>query len=177
MYSTGLRALHRRTWGFCNIYISRLRVVPASELPVTQRTRRVILRQAVPSICYKNQPCPTNSLTLHPLVRCTKMTGILLTALTLLLAHLCSGKATVDQAILDLENSNSSLLQYPTQFTQGIMPKMIHSHNDCAFSAYLSACRSIFMVYAISCPDRLARCSSAHGVELWRHECGSGCVA
>ncbi|KAI9060181.1 hypothetical protein FKP32DRAFT_1668222 [Trametes sanguinea] len=27
-------------------------------------------------------------------------------------------------------HSNSKLLQYPTQFTQNIMPKMIHSHND-----------------------------------------------
>ncbi|KAL7285194.1 hypothetical protein ACG7TL_000287 [Trametes sanguinea] len=39
-------------------------------------------------------------------------------------------KPTVDQQILDLEQSNSKLLQYPTQFTQNIMPKMIHSHND-----------------------------------------------
>lgn len=37
----------------------------------------------------------------------------------------------VDQAILALEKSNSRLLQYPTQFTQGIVPKAIHSHNDC----------------------------------------------
>ncbi|KIK71089.1 hypothetical protein GYMLUDRAFT_148202 [Collybiopsis luxurians FD-317 M1] len=29
-----------------------------------------------------------------------------------------------------LEESNSSLLQYPTQFTQNIVPKQIHSHND-----------------------------------------------
>ncbi|RPD64953.1 hypothetical protein L226DRAFT_607231 [Lentinus tigrinus ALCF2SS1-7] len=39
-------------------------------------------------------------------------------------------KPGVDQAIAQLESSNSKLLQYPTQFTQGIMPKAIHSHND-----------------------------------------------
>ena len=37
----------------------------------------------------------------------------------------------VDQQIAFLESSNSSLLRYPTQFTQNIQPKMIHSHNDC----------------------------------------------
>ncbi len=40
-------------------------------------------------------------------------------------------KPGIDQQIAQLEGSNSKLLQYPTQFTQGIMPKMIHSHNDC----------------------------------------------
>ncbi|KAI8981286.1 hypothetical protein BD414DRAFT_464401 [Trametes punicea] len=39
-------------------------------------------------------------------------------------------KPTVDNQIANLERSNSKLLQYPTQFTQNIMPKMIHSHND-----------------------------------------------
>ncbi|OJT07460.1 Altered inheritance of mitochondria protein 6 -like protein [Trametes pubescens] len=39
-------------------------------------------------------------------------------------------KPGIDQQIAQLEGSNSKLLQYPTQFTQGIMPKMIHSHND-----------------------------------------------
>ncbi|KAE9411024.1 hypothetical protein BT96DRAFT_983679 [Gymnopus androsaceus JB14] len=29
-----------------------------------------------------------------------------------------------------LQESNSTLLQYPTQFTQNIVPKQIHSHND-----------------------------------------------
>ncbi|PIL31588.1 hypothetical protein GSI_06290 [Ganoderma sinense ZZ0214-1] len=43
---------------------------------------------------------------------------------------LVQAKATVGQAIATLENSNSSLLQYPTQFTQNIVPKQIHSHND-----------------------------------------------
>lgn len=34
--------------------------------------------------------------------------------------------------IKDLIESDSPLLQYPTQFTQDIVPKQIHSHNDCA---------------------------------------------
>jgi len=36
----------------------------------------------------------------------------------------------VDNQITTLENSNSPLIQYPTQFTQNIVPKPIHSHND-----------------------------------------------
>lgn len=55
----------------------------------------------------------------------------LLTALPLV-----CGKATIDAQIAALESSNSPLLQYPTQLTQGIVPKQIHSHNDCA-SRYL----------------------------------------
>ncbi|KAI0639784.1 hypothetical protein C8Q77DRAFT_1044422 [Trametes polyzona] len=39
-------------------------------------------------------------------------------------------KPSIDQQIAQLEASNSKLLRYPTQFTQNIMPKMIHSHND-----------------------------------------------
>ncbi|KDQ63633.1 hypothetical protein JAAARDRAFT_75927 [Jaapia argillacea MUCL 33604] len=39
------------------------------------------------------------------------------------------GPGVLDQ-IAALESSNSSLLRYPTQFTQGIVPKAIHSHND-----------------------------------------------
>jgi len=35
------------------------------------------------------------------------------------------------QDIAHLESSKSPLLQYPTQLTQGIVPKAIHSHNDC----------------------------------------------
>ncbi|EIW57585.1 uncharacterized protein TRAVEDRAFT_126064 [Trametes versicolor FP-101664 SS1] len=46
------------------------------------------------------------------------------------LCTLAAAKPGVDQQIAQLEASNSKLLQYPTQFTQGIMPKMIHSHND-----------------------------------------------
>ncbi|THH28074.1 hypothetical protein EUX98_g6121 [Antrodiella citrinella] len=39
-------------------------------------------------------------------------------------------KATIDQVVLSLENANPGALQYPTQFTQDIVPKFIHSHND-----------------------------------------------
>ncbi|KAI0756622.1 hypothetical protein C8Q80DRAFT_1091573 [Daedaleopsis nitida] len=45
-------------------------------------------------------------------------------------AVLASAKPGVNQAIMQLEASNSKLLQYPSQFTQGIMPRSIHSHND-----------------------------------------------
>ncbi|KAL0579099.1 hypothetical protein V5O48_002882 [Marasmius crinis-equi] len=43
---------------------------------------------------------------------------------------LVSAGPGVDQQISSLETGNSSLLRYPTQFTQGIIPKAIHSHND-----------------------------------------------
>ena len=52
-------------------------------------------------------------------------------ALAAALVTLAAGKPGVDQQIAQLEASNSKLLRYPTQFTQGIMPKAIHSHNDC----------------------------------------------
>ncbi|KIY45836.1 hypothetical protein FISHEDRAFT_76080 [Fistulina hepatica ATCC 64428] len=38
--------------------------------------------------------------------------------------------AGVYQDIAFLQNSHSNLLNYPTSFTQNIVPKMIHSHND-----------------------------------------------
>ena len=41
-------------------------------------------------------------------------------------------RASVHKLIRDLIRSNSPLLQYPTQFTQDLVPKQIHSHNDCA---------------------------------------------
>ncbi|KAG6845772.1 hypothetical protein H0H87_003826 [Tephrocybe sp. NHM501043] len=41
-------------------------------------------------------------------------------------------KPGVLKQIEDLENSNPAILRYPTQFTQGIVPKQIHSHNDFA---------------------------------------------
>lgn len=41
-------------------------------------------------------------------------------------------RAGVHKQIKDLIESNSPLLQYPTQITQDIVPKGIHSHNDCA---------------------------------------------
>ncbi len=53
-------------------------------------------------------------------------------------------KATVGQAIASLEDSNSPLLQYPTQFMQGIVPKQIHSHNDCEYA--------FARVYALNLP-------------------------
>ncbi|KAJ3875242.1 hypothetical protein F5051DRAFT_414620 [Lentinula edodes] len=40
------------------------------------------------------------------------------------------GRPGVLDQITILEQSNSTLLQYPTQFTQNIVPKQIHSHND-----------------------------------------------
>ncbi|KAI5121817.1 hypothetical protein M0805_003253 [Coniferiporia weirii] len=40
------------------------------------------------------------------------------------------GKPSIDTQIAMLEDMNSSLLQYPSQFTQNIVPKQIHSHND-----------------------------------------------
>jgi len=42
-----------------------------------------------------------------------------------------TAKATIDQQVLSLEKSNSGLLQYPSQLTQNVIPKFIHSHNDC----------------------------------------------
>ena len=44
---------------------------------------------------------------------------------------LVAAKATVNDVISQLESSQSPLLQYPTQLTQNIVPKPIHSHNDC----------------------------------------------
>ncbi|KAM6502632.1 hypothetical protein JOM56_002609 [Amanita muscaria] len=41
-----------------------------------------------------------------------------------------TSKPGVLKQIQDLEDSNSPLLLYPTQFTQDIVPKNIHSHND-----------------------------------------------
>lgn len=45
------------------------------------------------------------------------------------------GEAGIHKRIRDLIKSNSPLLQYPTQITQDIVPKGIHSHNDCALFA------------------------------------------
>ncbi|KAF9270314.1 hypothetical protein L218DRAFT_27003 [Marasmius fiardii PR-910] len=51
------------------------------------------------------------------------------TAATALAYHV-RAEAGVLQQISSLKAANSSLLQYPTHFTQGIVPKAIHSHND-----------------------------------------------
>jgi len=40
--------------------------------------------------------------------------------------------AGIHRQIRDLIRSDSPLLRYPTQVTQDIIPKRIHSHNDCA---------------------------------------------
>ncbi|KAJ3559758.1 hypothetical protein NM688_g139 [Phlebia brevispora] len=60
----------------------------------------------------------------------TSSTMVLSTVTLLLLPLLVAGKATVNDQIAQLENSNSPSLQYPTQLTQNIVPKGIHSHND-----------------------------------------------
>lgn len=54
-----------------------------------------------------------------------------------------AGKATINDVIAGLEASNSTLLQYPTQLTQNIMPKQIHSHNDCEVLGLISEKRCI----------------------------------
>ncbi|KAJ8494625.1 hypothetical protein ONZ51_g2230 [Trametes cubensis] len=43
---------------------------------------------------------------------------------------LVAAKATIGADILFVERTEARLLEYPTQITQNIMPKMIHSHND-----------------------------------------------
>ncbi|KII85730.1 hypothetical protein PLICRDRAFT_178761 [Plicaturopsis crispa FD-325 SS-3] len=47
-----------------------------------------------------------------------------------LAAALATAKPSILDDIASLEKSQSPLLHYPTQFTQGIVPKAIHSHND-----------------------------------------------
>ncbi len=61
-------------------------------------------------------------------------------SLTLLVGYIRLASTTpgVFQWIANLEASNSSLLRYPTQLTQGIVPKQIHSHNDCLCALYWS---------------------------------------
>lgn len=44
------------------------------------------------------------------------------------------GQARIFSEITALEQSNSPLLQYPTDLTRNIVPKQIHSHNDCAYA-------------------------------------------
>lgn len=56
--------------------------------------------------------------------------------LGLTIAELVLAKAGIGARIAALEASNSSTLQYPSQFTQNIMPKPIHSHNDCQYSPF-----------------------------------------
>ncbi|KAI0330565.1 hypothetical protein GY45DRAFT_1302632 [Cubamyces sp. BRFM 1775] len=56
---------------------------------------------------------------------CSSILATVVFALTLVAA-----KATVGADIEFVEHTQARLLEYPTQFTQNIMPKMIHSHND-----------------------------------------------
>lgn len=65
-----------------------------------------------------------------------KLSLSVLTALSAF-CTLATAKRGVDQFIANLEASNSSLLQYPTQFTQNIVPKQIHSHNDCEHMSFI----------------------------------------
>lgn len=93
-------------------------------------------------------------------MRLTVLQSILAFLGRLVLGH---AKATVVQAIASLENSNSPLLQYPTQFTQGIVPKQIHSHNDCE--------------YPFSTGSYAFALGSWHIAVRWLMErCGMGCV-
>ena len=77
-------------------------------------------------------PSPPACLILHCLAHSMRL-GALQSVLTFLgqLVVVTHAKATIDQVILALERSNSTLIQYPTQITQNIVPKPIHSHNDC----------------------------------------------
>ena len=54
-----------------------------------------------------------------------------------LLSAFVFGKATIDSQIDSLEKADSPLLKYPTQLTQNIVPKQIHSHNDCTARLYI----------------------------------------
>ena len=60
---------------------------------------------------------------------CSTILATVVFALTLVAA-----KATIGADILFVERTKARLLEYPTQITQNIMPKMIHSHNDCEFA-------------------------------------------
>lgn len=51
-----------------------------------------------------------------------------------------SANPGVVQEISLLEHNNSPLLLYPTQFTQNIVPKQIHSHNDCDYFRLSRSC-------------------------------------
>lgn len=85
-----------------------------------------------------------------------------------------TAKPGVDQYIANLEASNSSLLQYPTQFTQSIVPKQIHSHNDCKDQSLIFYPGTVGLTF---CPfHRLERRPAVHRAELWRRERRGGCL-
>lgn len=58
-----------------------------------------------------------------------------------------AAKAGVNDQIALLEKTKSSLLQYPTDFTQGIVPKAIHSHNDCALLATYHVYQTLMLTW------------------------------
>ncbi|KAM6502630.1 hypothetical protein JOM56_002607 [Amanita muscaria] len=58
------------------------------------------------------------------------LTSLRVSAVIVSLLALGASKPTILDKIQQLENSNSPLLVYPTQFTQDIVPKYVHSHND-----------------------------------------------
>ncbi len=100
------------------------------------------------------------------------------------LPALILAKPGVDQAIAQLELSNSKLLQYPTQFTQGIMPRAIHSHNDCELlgDVVYAASNSTELCHAhVTCDRmttrRLEGRAAADRAELWGRERRGGCIA
>ncbi|SJL05675.1 uncharacterized protein ARMOST_09011 [Armillaria ostoyae] len=64
---------------------------------------------------------------MHTITHCMM---IVLAVILCFFASYVSPRAGVRDQIAFLQSSNSTLLQYPTQFTQGIIPKAIHSHND-----------------------------------------------
>ncbi|KAL0951078.1 hypothetical protein HGRIS_007816 [Hohenbuehelia grisea] len=71
------------------------------------------------------------SATLCSRVPLMAMYGITSSLCTLLaVAGIAHAKPGIADQISLLQKSNASFLQYPTQFTQGIIPKPIHSHND-----------------------------------------------
>ncbi|KAG6888685.1 hypothetical protein C0995_006675 [Termitomyces sp. Mi166 len=64
----------------------------------------------------------------------TRSLDVLLAETTSKLSHVASPIAEAKPGVLTeietLESSNPAFLRYPTQFTQDIVPKQIHSHND-----------------------------------------------
>ncbi len=67
---------------------------------------------------------------LSPSTHCAMKPSLLFAVITAF-PLLTAAKATVNDVINQLESSQSPLLQYATQLTQNIVPKPIHSHNDC----------------------------------------------
>lgn len=68
----------------------------------------------------------------HPTMLSTAFVVLTLASMRGVLCQL--GLPRIFSEITALEQSNSSLLQYPTDLTRNIVPKQIHSHNDCAYT-------------------------------------------